>query len=148
MTTLREELAFSAALALGLVSCQPEPSGPVSVPLADAGFMRVYTVQASPQDWTAHIPLTVGHTVRLRIRMFTPGGREIVPLENPVGMSFSFSPPTLATAAVADSGLLLFDLTPADTAGADGGMAITLSEPSTATMKSFGPFFILVHAAQ
>ena len=110
--------------------------------------MRVYTVQNNPQDWTAHIPLTEGQTVRLRIRVYTPSGREIIPLENPVGMSFGFSPAALAAAVVADSGLLLFDLTPVDTVGADGSMTITLTEPSTATLKSFGPFYVLVHSAQ
>jgi len=119
----------------------------VSLPLADAGSMRVYTVQTN-QDWTGHIPLTEGYTVRRKIRVYTPGGREIVPLENPVGISFSFSPATLATAAVADSALLLFDLAPADPPDADGSLTITLTEPSTTTTKSFGPFFILVHAAQ
>ncbi|HXO86118.1 MAG TPA: hypothetical protein VN803_11410 [Gemmatimonadales bacterium] len=109
--------------------------------------MRVYTVPTD-QDWTGHIPLTEGHTVRLKIRVYTPGGREIVPLENPVGMSFSFSPATLATAVVADSALLLFDIAPADPPDADGGLTITLTEASTATTKSFGPFYVLVHAAQ
>jgi hypothetical protein len=120
----------------------------VSLPLANAASMRVYTVQTSPQDWTGHIPLTEGHAVRLRIRVYSAGGREIVPLEHPVGMSFSFSPATLATASVADSALLLFDLAPADPPDSDGGMIITLTEPSTATTKSFGPFNILVHSAQ
>jgi hypothetical protein len=108
--------------------------------------MRLYTVQANPQDWTGHIALTEGHTVRLMIRIFTASGREITPPENPVVMSFSLSPTTLATANVADSALLLFDLTPTAPANADGGLFIALTEPSTSTTKSFGPFFILVHA--
>ena len=110
--------------------------------------MRVYTVQTTPQDWTAHIPLTEGLSVRLKIRVYTAGGREIVPLENPVAMSFSFSPTTLATAAVADSVLLLFDIAPADPPDTEGGLMITLTEPSTATTKAFGPFYVLVHSAQ
>lgn len=109
--------------------------------------MRVYTVQTN-QDWTGHIPLTEGYTVRLKIKVYTPSGREIVPLENPVGMSFSFSPPTLATASVADSALLLFDIAPADPPNSDGSLTITLTEPSSATTKSFGPFYVLVHPAQ
>lgn len=140
----RARLAVGGALALA-AACQPEPSGPVSLPLTDAASMRVFTVQNNPQDWTAHIPLIEGEAVRLRVRVYTPGGREIVPLANPVSMSFSFAPSTLASATVADAALLTFDLAPVDTAGTDGSMTITLTEPSSATTKSFGPFFVLVH---
>jgi len=102
-------------------------------------------VQANPSDWSFHIPLTTGHTVRLRVRLYTAGDREITPLPHPLEMRFSFAPATLASAIVADSALLWFDLTPADSAGTDGGLTITLTEPSTATTKSFGPFDVLVH---
>jgi hypothetical protein len=134
-------VALVALLALG---CQSPPSGPVSVPLADAASIHLFTVPTD-QDWTFHIPLTIGHSVRLQVRLYTVAGREITPLVHPLDMSFSFSPATLATATVADSSLLLFDLTPSDTAGADGGLSITLTEPATATTKSFGPFDVLVH---
>ena len=110
--------------------------------------MRLYTVQATPQDWTGHIALTVGYTVRLMVRTYTASGREITPPEHPITMSFSVAPDTLATASVADSALLLFDITPTAPPDADGSLTVTLNEPSTATSKSFGPFFILVHAAQ
>jgi hypothetical protein len=118
----------------------------VSLPLADAASIRIFTV-ATNADWTSHIPLTTGYTVRLRVRLYTAAGREITPPAHPVDMSFSFTPAALATAAVADSTLLLFDLTPVDSAGTGGDLRVTLTEPSTATAKSFGPFDVLVHPA-
>jgi hypothetical protein len=130
-----------------VLACQPAPSGPVSLPLADAASARVYTVQTN-QDWTAHIPLTEGYTVRLQVRLYTASGREIVPPANPVGLSFSFAPATLASATLADSALRTFDLTPTDPPESDGGMTIRVTEAATATTKSFGPFYILVHPAQ
>jgi len=127
-----------------LVACQPEPSGPVSLPLQDAASIHLFALPVN-DDWTFHIPLTTGYTVRLKVKLYTAGGREITPLPHPLGMTFSFAPTTLATATVADSALLLFDLTPVDTAGTDGGLSITLTEPATGTTKSFGPFDVLVH---
>ena len=106
----------------------------------------MYTVQTN-DDWTGHIPLTQGYTVRLQVRLYTASGREVEPT-HPLALSFTFSPSTLADASVADSALLLFDLTPSDPPGADGGMTIKLTEDSTATTKSFGPFYVLVHSAQ
>ena len=136
-------------LSAAVLACQPAPSGPVSVPLADAASARVYTVQTTTaQDWTGHIPLTEGSTVRLQVRLYTASGREIVPPANPVGLSFSFAPGTLASATVADSALRTFDLTPTDPPESDGGMTIRLTEAETGTTKSFGPFYILVHPAQ
>ena len=129
-----------------LAACQPEPTGPVSVPLADAASIHLVTV-ATDDDWTSHIFLTTGYTVRLRVKLYTTSGREITPHPNPVDMSFTFNPTTLATASVADSVTLLFDITPDDPPGSDGGLYITLTEPSTATTKSFGPFYALVHPA-
>src|SRR6478672_4672161 len=96
----RPRVAVGILAVAVLAGCQPAPSGPVSRPLADAASARVYTVQTN-QDWTAHIPLTEGYTVRLQVRLYTAGGREIVPPANPVGLSFSFSPGTLASATVA-----------------------------------------------
>ena len=118
----------------------------MSLPLADAASIRIFTV-ATNADWTGHIPLTTGYTVRLRVRLYTAAGREITPPAHPIAMSFSLAPAGLATAAVADSTLLLFDITPVDSAGTAGDLHITLTEPSTATAKSFGPFDVLVHPA-
>lgn len=118
----------------------------MSGPLADAASIRIFTVQTNA-DWTNHIPLTTGYTVRLTIRLYTADGRQITPLLHPLTMGFSFSPTTLATATVADSTLLLFDVTPVDSAGTAGNLTIMLTEPSTATSKSFGPFDVLVHPA-
>jgi len=129
-----------------MAGCQSEPSGPVSLPLTDAASIRLFTV-ATNADWTGHIPLTTGYTVRLQVRLYTAAGREITPPAHPVAMSFSFAPAALATATVADSALLLFDITPVDSAGTGGDLRITLTEPSTATAKSFGPFDVLVHPA-
>lgn len=136
---------LSVAL-LGGVACQAAPSGPVSVPLADAASARVYEINTN-DDWTGHIPLTQGYTARLQLHLYTASGREVEP-PRPLALSFTFSPSTLADASVADSALLLFDLTPSDSPGADGGMTIKLTEDSTETTKSFGPFYILVHSAQ
>lgn len=142
----RARVAVAALAVATLAACQPAPSGPVSLPLADAASARVYTVQTN-QDWTGHIPLTEGYTVRLQVRLYTGSGREIVPPAHPVHLSFSFSPATLATATVADSALETFDITPTDPPDSDGGLTITLTEGATATTKSFGPFYILVHSA-
>lgn len=127
-----------------LVACQSPPTGPVSVPLADAASIRLFTAETS-QDWTAHIPLSAGYTTRLRVGLYTAAGREITPLLHPLGMSFSVTPAAAATAAVADSALLMFDLTPTDTVGTFGDLRITLTEPATGTIKSYGPFQILIH---
>ena len=116
------------------------------MPLTDAASARVYEVHTN-DDWTGHIPLTEGYTVRLQVRLYTASGREVEP-PHPLALSFTFSPSTLADASVADSALLLFDLTPSDPPGADGGMTIKLTEDSTQATKSFGPFYILVHSAQ
>jgi hypothetical protein len=132
-------------LLAALASCHAEPSGPVSLPLADAASIRLFVLPTN-SDWTFHIPLTSGHSVRMKVKLYTAAGREITPLPHPVGMTFQFAPATLATASVADSALLLFDLAPADPPGTQGGLSITLMEPSTATTKSFGPFDVLVHA--
>ena len=129
-----------------LAACQAEPTGPVSLPLEDAASIHLVWT-ANGYDWTSHIPLTAGYTVRLKVKLYTAGGREITPHPNPVQMSFSFTPATLATATVADSVTLLFDITPDDPPGADGGLYLTLTEPSTGTTRSFGPFYVLVHTA-
>jgi hypothetical protein len=136
-----------ALLALSaLAACQSEPSGPVSVPLADAASLHVIAVPTN-DDWTGHIPLTTGHTVRMQLKLFTAAGREITPLAHPLEMSFAFAPPGLATSTVADSALLLFDTTPLDSAGTQGSLYVTLTEPATSTTKQFGPFFVLIHPA-
>ena len=129
-----------------LAACQSEPRGPVSVPLAEAASLHVIAVPTH-DDWTGHIPLTTGHTARMKLELFTAAGREITPLVHPLELSFEFSPSSLATATVADSVLLLFDATPVDSAGSDGSLHITLTEPATGTTKSFGPFFVLIHPA-
>ena len=137
------QLVSIVALA-SAVACQSAPSGPVSVPLADAASIHIYAVPTNA-DWTSHIPLTVGYTVRMKIRLYTADGREISPLMHPLEIALSFRPTTLATATVADSALLLFDATPTDSAGKAGGLTVTLTEPATATTKSFGEFYVLIH---
>lgn len=119
----------------------------MSEPLADAASIRLFEVVTNV-DWTNHIPLTAGYTVRLQVRLYTADARQITPIPNPLRMSFSVAPTTLATTTVADSTLLLFDITPVDPPGTAGGLTITLTEPATATTKSFGPFDVLVHPAQ
>ena len=136
----------SAVLLSALAACQSEPSGPVSVPLADAASAHVFAIPTN-QDWTAHIPLTAGHTVRMQLRLYTAADREITPQPHPLELSFRFDPTTFATASIADSTLLLFDVAPVAAAGADGSVFITVTEPATTTTKSFGPFFALVHPA-
>jgi hypothetical protein len=118
----------------------------VSLPLADAASLHVIAIPTN-DDWTSHIPLTTGHTVRMQLKLYTAAGREIRPLVHPLEMTFDFAPSSLATAAVADSALLLFDATPVDSAGSDGSLHITLTEPATGTSKLFGPFFVLIHPA-
>ena len=112
----------------------------------DAASIRLFVVPTNA-DWTSHLPLTTGYTTRLKLRLFTAGGREITPLPNPIQMSFNLAPTTIATAMVADSALLLFDITPADSVGEFGDLRIILGEPITGTTKSFGPFQVLIHPA-
>lgn len=138
------KVALRVAALAALAACQAAPTGPVSLPLADASSMRVFQLQTNA-DWTSHIPLFTGSSARLKVRLYTAGGQEITPQQHPLDMSFSIAPATLATATVADSALLLFDISPNDPAGSDGSLHITLTEPATATTKSFGPFYILVH---
>jgi len=134
----------SVLLLLAVAACQSPPTGPVSVPLTDAASIRLFTAIAN-NDWTAHIPLTTGYSTRMRVGLYTAAGREITPLLHPLDMSFSVTPATTATAVVADSALLLFDLTPTDTVGTFGDLRITLTEPATGTTKSYGPFQMLIH---
>jgi hypothetical protein len=136
--------ALRALALVALPACQPEPTGPVSVPLAQAASIRIFTVQTN-SDWSSHIPLTVGYAVRLKVRLYTASDREIATQPHPLEMSFTFAPASLATATMADSALLMFDIAPVDTAGTNGRLTITLKEPATATTRSFGPFDVLVH---
>jgi hypothetical protein len=131
-------------LAAAGLACQRTPDPFVAGSLSDAASIRLYAV-ADGADWSAHIPLFIGDTVRLQVRLFVADGREIVPRQHPVQMSFTFTPASLATATVADSVTLLEDVTPTDTAGAGGGLRVSLTEPATGTTKSFGPFDVLVH---
>lgn len=133
---------LAAATAAG--ACQSAPTGPVSVPLAEATSARVFWT-ATGADWTSHIPLTIGYTVRLKVRLYVADGREITPLPNPVQLSASVTPPALATATTADSVLLLLDVTPTAPPDSSGNLSITITEPGSGTMKTFGPFFMLVH---
>ena len=141
----RTRLTLWAAGFAALAACQSEPSGPVSLPLADAASIRL--IAPNSDDWTSHVPLTTGYTVRIAVTLYTASGREITPPLHPLDMSVSVAPTTLATATVADSALLLFDITPNDPPGADGGLTIELTEPSSGTTKSFGQFYVLVHPA-
>ncbi|PYO93577.1 MAG: hypothetical protein DMD62_09260 [Gemmatimonadetes bacterium] len=135
---------WAAGLAV-LAACQSEPSGPVSLPLADAASIHLFATNGD--DWTSHVPLTTGYTARIAVKLYTASGREITPPLHPLDMSFSFAPATLAAATVADSALLLFDITPHDPPGADGGVTVELTEPLSGTTKSFGQFYVLVHPA-
>ena len=137
-------MRLAVLFVVALAACQSAPTGPVSTGLADAASMHVFSV-VTGDDRTAHIPLTMGYTVRLSGKLYTHAGREITPPLHPVDMTFTIAPSTLANAVIADSTLLLFDLTPAAPPGADGSLTITLTESATGTVKSFGPFYILVH---
>lgn len=116
----------------------------MSAALAEAASVHIFEVSRN-DDWTFHIPLPAGRTTRLKLKLYTAAGREISPLQYPLQLNVTFSPTSLATASVADSALLLFDVTPTDTVGSEGGMHITLTEPATATTKGFGSFYVLVH---
>jgi len=137
-------MRLGVVVLVALAACQPPPNGPISLPLADAASLRLRAVP-SGDDLTFHIPLQTGFAQRIRLGLFAASGREITPPLHPVNLSFSFVPATLATATVVDSTLLVFELSAADTAGTEGGLRITLTEPATGTTKSFGPFDILVH---
>jgi len=133
-----------ALVCLPGIACQSKSDPFVTGSLADGSSIRLIWT-ATGADWTSHVPLTAGYTVRLKVRLFVADGREIVPLEHPLQMSFVFTPSTLATAATADSVTLLEDITPSDTAGASGSLQVSLTEPATGTNKSFGPFSVLIH---
>ena len=136
---------WSLGLAFGLVvACNPTTDPTVSAPLADAASVRLIWVDTGA-DWTTHLPLTAGYTARIKVRLFVADGREIVPLLNPIQMTFSFTPASFATTVTADSVLLLEDITPTDTAGTYGDLTITLTESGTGTTKIFGTFPALIH---
>ena len=116
----------------------------VAGPLARAASIRLYEV-VTGDDWTAHIPLTHGYTVRLQVRLYAADGRQIQPLQDQVAMSFVFTPDSLATAVTADSLLLLEDVTPTASVGTGGNLNVTLTAPAIGTTKTFGPFSVLVH---
>ena len=141
----RSRLKLLGAGLAALAACQSEPSGPVSLPLAGVASIHLFAVNGD--DWTSHVPLTTGYTARIKVKLYTAAGREITPPLNPIDMSFALAPATLATATIADSVLLLFDITPDDPAGTDGGLTIQLTEPSSGTSKSFGQFYVLIHPA-
>ena len=127
-----------------LAACNASLDPTVSAPLADAASVRLIWVDTGA-DWTSHLPLTEGYTARIKVKLFVADGREIVPLPNPVQMTFAFTPVSFATTVTADSVLLLEDITPTDTAGAYGDLTITLTESGTGTIKQFGPFLALIH---
>lgn len=141
---MRQRWSFYLAIIAAASTCKPATDPTVTAPLADALSVRLSEVSTGA-DYTFHIPLTIGHTVRLRVRLYVADGREITPLQNPLQMTFTFAPASLATSATADSVTLLQDVTPTDTAGAVGHVTVTLTEPATGTTKAFGPFEVLVH---
>lgn len=144
---MRKRLRWSPCLVLiaAAWACKQGTTDPtVTAPLAEARSIRLYEVVTSA-DWTAHLALITGTTARLKVRLYVADGREITPLPNPIQMTFAFEPSSLASSVTADSATLLQDVTPTGTLGASGDLRVTLTEPATATMKTFGPFQVLVH---
>jgi hypothetical protein len=134
-------LSVTLLAACGGPTAGGDPGGPGDP--GDVGSVRLF--DAAGTELTFHMPLNTGETTRVEVRMYAANGRQIMSVTGGQELSFTFSPPTLASSTAVSEEPLVRDVTPSDPPGTLGTLEIALHFPADLSTKTFGPFDVLVH---
>src|SRR2546430_3300380 len=107
----------------------PPPHGVASVRLFDQNL-----------DVTSHIPLVIGVTDRIEVRLYAPDGSQVASIAGDVAANFTFTPTSLASSVRVTGQPLARDVTPTARTGEGGQLYVSLLFLSDSTTRSFGPF--------
>ena len=135
--------AASGLIASALLACgsdqavtftSTEPPEPASVRLFINGG-----------DVTDHVPLNSGHPQELEVRLHAASGVRITGYDDHFALSLQVTPASLATSSDVAGRPLVKLLTPTGPAGEPGSIHVTVQHAHTTTVRTFGPFELLVH---
>jgi hypothetical protein len=94
---------------------------------------------------TQHVPLNASQTHRLEVRLYAANGVRITGYDDHFALTVELSPGSLATPAAVAGSPLLADLTASATPGEAGSLRVALLHAHAMTVRTFGPFDVLVH---
>lgn len=131
-----------------LAACGGTTTAPGGIPPGPGEPQDVASVRlfdASGVELTQHVPLIMGATVRVDVRLYAANGRQITSVTGGAELTFTFDPPSLAAATPVAGQPLQQDVTSSAAPGTAGTLALALHFPADASHKTFGPFDVLVH---
>jgi hypothetical protein len=131
-----------------LAACGGTGTAPGGLPPGPGQPGEVASVRlfdASGVELTQHMPLIMGATVRVDVRLYAANGRQITSVTGGEELTFTFDPPSLAAATPVAGQPLRQDVTSSAAPGTFGTLDLTLHFPVDASHKTFGPFDVLVH---
>lgn len=100
---------------------------------------------AGAADYTDHIILAEGQTLRLEVRLYAANGDRIEAGPTDFDVTFTFSPDSFATAQPVDGTPFVKDVTPVARSGTPGALRVLCDDRRLMLVKQFGPFDALVH---
>ncbi|HWN20249.1 MAG TPA: hypothetical protein VNO19_15155 [Gemmatimonadales bacterium] len=107
------------------------------------GVAEFRLVDAREAEYTQHVPLFVGDTLRLEARLFDSSGSR---LANPAAdIAFRFEPETLAAALPVPQLPFWRDLTATSPAGTEGSLFVSVRFLADTVTRTYGPIQVLVH---
>lgn len=114
---------------------------PVDAP-PEVAAVRLF---AGAADYTDHLFLVEGQTLRLEVRLYAANGDRIEAAATDFDVTFTFSPDSFATAKPVDGTPFVQDVTPVARSGTPGALRVLCDHRRLMFIKQFGPFDALVH---
>ncbi len=117
----------------------------VQVQRGAGGQSEFRLFDAFNSDFTEHVPLLSGDTMRLEVRLYDSTGVRRTAIPVGAEITFHFTPDSLATAAPI-SGLPFWKaVTPTAAVGTEGSLLVSILFLADSTTKTYGPIQVLVH---
>jgi hypothetical protein len=96
-------------------------------------------------DFTAHVPLVMGDTTRLEVRLYDSTGARRTTFPGGAAVTFRFDPDSLAR-ALPIAGLPFWKaVIPTSAVGTEGSLFVSILFLADSTTKTYGPIQVLVH---
>jgi hypothetical protein len=96
-------------------------------------------------ELTQHVPLVSGETTRMEVRLYDADGRRRTSIPGGVEITFTFDPPSLATASPIEGLPFWKAVTPTAQLGTEGSLSVAIQFLADNSTKTYGPIQVLVH---
>lgn len=114
-------------------------------PSVHNGVAQMRLFDSHNAELTQHVPLFVGQTTRIEVRLYDPDGRQLTSVAGGAEIGFRFDPDSVARADSVPGLPLQKDVTPTSPSLTEGVLYVSVLFLADSVTKTYGPIQVLVH---